>query len=181
MAELPTPDENDIGRYGESAPAVPSAAAGGFSEYLNKALRDISAAISRLTRTNTMYRRAAATIASSGSYQALDHPTSVMGSAFSQSAGVFTCVTAGTYRVLLLASFAGNATGSRGVRLAGAGSVPTRTTPLATSGLSATLDAHMMAALVHTFAAGETFTAQALQSSGGALAVSSEVTIERLY
>lgn len=176
MSELPNPDVNDIGRYGESAPAVPSAANGGFSEWLNKALRDVSAAITRSVQLKTIWTRQAATIPSSTNYQALSFDTLSRGSDFTHAAGVLTCQRDGVYQLQLSGSFAGNATGGRSVRLTGAPG--TRTAPIV-QGVSATLDTTLQVSFTAFIQAGQTITAQAFQSSGVALAVAAELVLDR--
>lgn len=174
---LPSPDANEIGRYDETI-AIPSSGSGGFSSVLNRALLSISAAFTKFVRTQSVFRRAPATIASSTSYAAIALSTTVTNHAnFTHAAGVFTCNEAGEYRIKLNGSFEGNATGIRGVRLVGSGVLGTRQQTVNAAG---TLDNCIGVEWIVTLAVAETVTAQALQSSGGPLLVTADVTFERV-
>jgi len=172
---LGSPDSNEIGRYSASTSLTTT-----IHELLNLALESVSAAFTKYVRTRTVRKRTTGTLASSGSYQVLSMPTSVIGSDFTHSAGVLTCALAGEYRICLSVSFAANATGSRSARLLGSGSLGARSLPLIGSGLSASLDTTVDVSWVGTFAVNDTVTLQALQNSGATLTVLGDVVIERV-
>lgn len=132
-----------------------------------------------MPRNRTVYTRTTGTIATSSSFQALALGTSLLGSDFSTAAGIFTCLRAGKYKVSLSASFAANATGSRSVRLVGSGALGTRSGPLV-GGLSGSIDTTVDISWILALGVGDQITAQALQSSGGALTVLGEIDFEYL-
>jgi len=179
MTTLGSPDSNEIGRYDETTP-IGSGGTPTFSQYLNAALISISAAFTKYVRTKTVFKRTTGTFASSSSYAALTTGTTVVGSHWTHSAGVFTCVTAGEYRVTAAVSFAANSTGSRSARLLGSGSVGARSLNLLGTGLSASLDTTVMVEGMFTCAVNDTITLQALQNSGSALTTLAHIVFERI-
>lgn len=168
-------DSNEIGRYEETTSLNTT-----WSSLLNLALESISAAFTKYVRKQTIRKRTSGNLASSSSYQALAMNTAVIGSDFTHSAGVLTCAVAGEYRVSLSISFAANSAGSRSARLAGSGSLGTRSLNLLGTGLSASLDTTVAVDGLFTCAVGDTITMQALQNSGSSLAVVGHVLIERI-
>lgn len=170
---LLNPDANEIGRYEETTSLNTT-----FSSLLNLALASVSAAFTKYVRTRTIRSRTTGTIASSSGFTALPLATAVIGSDFTHSAGVLTCVNAGTYRVRLSASIAANATGNRGARLLGSGSLGSRATIIAS--LGAAFDQTVEVEWVVTLAANDTITAQVFQNSGSALTVLGHILLERV-
>lgn len=168
-------DSNEIGRYAESTSLATS-----ISALLNPALESVSAAFTKYVRTRTVFKRTTGTLGSSSSYQALAINTNVIGSAFTQSAGVFTCAQAGEYRITLSISYAANATGNRSARLLGSGSIGARSLNLLGTGLSASLDTTVQVEMLATFAVGDTVTAQAFQSSGSSLTTLASIVFDRV-
>jgi len=178
MTTLGNLDGNEIGRYAESTP-IGSGVTPTFTQYLNAALISVSAAFTKFVRTKTVFRRTTGTMASSGSFAALPMATNVIGSKFSHSSGVFTCLEAGTYWITFTSSYAGNATGTRGVRLVGSGSLGERVLQVS-SGLSASLPHTMTVQWLVTLAVSDTVTAQVLQNSGAALTVVAEIMMDKV-
>jgi hypothetical protein len=174
---LPNPDANDIGRYDETI-AIPLSGAGGFSSVLNRGLESISAALTKFVRNKTVYTRAATSLASSGTLAAISLPTNVVGAHFTHASGVFTCQTAGLWRVSLTVNFDGNNTGERGVRLIGSGALGARVTILSAANTS--VDFAVTTHFLGSFAIGDTVTAAAYQNSGGALDTDGEIIFERV-
>lgn len=127
----------------------------------------------------TAFKRTAANVTTSASFTALDFDNTAMsGAAWTESAGVFTCVTPGTYIVHVVVQFAGNITGVRGVRLLGSGALGDRyrqETPV-----SASLNLAIPVTLVIVCAASDTITVQSQQNSGGNLSEAAEVTFTRV-
>ena len=139
----------------------------------------IEAAATASTTLITVFRRTTGTMASSGSFAALPMATNVIGSKFSHSSGVFTCLEAGTYWFTFTSSYGGNATGNRGVRLVGSGSLGERVLQVS-SGLSASLPHTMTVQWLVTLAVSDTVTAQVLQNSGAALTVVAEIMMDKV-
>jgi hypothetical protein len=176
MTTLGSLDSNEIGRYDETTP-IGSGGTPTFSQYLNAALVSVSAAFTKYVRTKTVFKRTTGTIATSASYNAVTVGTSVIGSAFTHSAGVFTCVTAGEYRVSASLSYAANTTGNRGIRMAGSGSLGIRTFRVAASSIQ---DQTVGVEFMGTFAVNDTLTLQSFQDSGSTLAVLGSIVFDRL-
>lgn len=170
---LVSPDSNEISRYAETTSIGTT-----FSALLNLAMANISAAFTKYVRTRTVFKRTSGTIATSTGFTALVLGTSVIGSAFTHSAGVFTCVTPGEYRIKLSASVAANATGNRGARLLGSGSRGSRAVIIAS--LGATFDQTVEVEWIVTLAANDTVTAQVFQNSGSALTVLGSIVFDRV-
>lgn len=169
---LGSPDSNEIGRFAESNSLNTT-----ISALLNLLAASISAAFTKFVRTKTVFKRTSGTLASSTSFAALALGTNVIGNHFTHSAGVFTCALAGEYRVTLNVSFEGNATGTRGVRLAGSGSLGNRQLQHTVVG---SLDYLMQIEWILTLALGDTLTAQAQQNSGANRTIVGDITFERV-
>ena len=120
--------------------------------------------------------RASATMASSGSIATMTFGTSVLNNgSFSYSGGTFTCVTAGTYKVTASAAWATSGVGVRSLRLAHSGG-PTRDSQQAAAGFGH----NIVLMMVEAFTVGQTILVSAQQNSGGNLAVTGEIEIERV-
>lgn len=170
---LGSPDSNEIGRYSGSNSLNTT-----MHAFLNLALASISAAFTKFVRTRTVFKRTTGTIATSSGFTALSLATNVIGNHFTHSAGVFTCALAGEYRIKLSASVAANATGNRGVRLLGSGSLGSRAVIIAS--LGAAFDQTVEIEWIVTLAAGETITAQVFQNSGSSLTVLGSIVFDRV-
>lgn len=125
----------------------------------------------------TVFERSSANFASSSNFQACALGTNIAGAAFSHAAGVFTCVEAGTYLTELTLSYAGNASGNRGLRLVTSdGPVRTALFPSQSASLDQTVSARILAA----FDVDDTLTTFAFQNSGASLATVGHVEFSRV-
>jgi hypothetical protein len=138
-----------------------------------------TAGAKRLLRGGRMLRqRASANLASSSSFAAIALSTSVADDGdFTYASGVFTCVTAGTYKVTLTVMFAGIAAGSRGIALEySVGPLARIAQYLSTTANPIT----MSVTWVITMSAAETLTTQAYQNSASSIGVTAEIDLERV-
>lgn len=126
----------------------------------------------------TTFKRNAASLATNASFSAVDLNDASWGTDFTRTAlGVYTCQRAGEYRIRLNFSYAGNATGTRGVRLLlSAGSVARQRQDNAVGSLDFSISLDWLV----TVAQNDTITTQAQQNSGGSLNLSGDLLFERV-
>lgn len=126
----------------------------------------------------TVYSQGSTNIPTGGGFQNLALFTAVTGSAFTRSGNTYTCQVAGTYRIRLVANFAANVTGNRGVRLIGSGSLGDRNCLLAS--VSAGLNQSVEVEWLLTMAVGDSVNTQVFQNSGSTLATFAHLDLERI-
>ena len=132
---------------------------------------------------NSQRRNAVQSIATGATSQVvLSWDTAVLPltAAFTLSAGVFTCVTAGVFEVTATADFAANATGNRAIY------IRKNTTPIApggqnsVTGQAASIDASLTLYTTVSLAVSDTLDVAVGQASGGALNATGVVTINQI-